>query len=222
MKAPIIRLVDLGFDDGFGKAMSFARSMLESINVSGQRADIEYIRTSDLGLVARSLTVPARMIHIMAHGIADLDTPAFGATDAEGDVDPNRTLGLDTLAAYLQSYGEGIEATAVFADCCGSAQAKFTKALRDSLETDIVYIGATRSVDWHECTMFDSILYGSLLRKKGAGWDAADWVWNAAQMSIGAYEEAVDGPCPFKVVELSPSRVARVAFADAVRGRGLT
>lgn len=221
MKVPIIRLIDLGYDEGFGKSMGFAQSLIESINVSGTRADVEYLRTVDMSLVTHALTVPARLIHIMAHGIKDPSTLAFGGANSQGYADPDRMLYLDDLAEYLQDAGEGIEATAVFADCCDSAQQRFVRALRNSLEDDIVYIGAPRRVDWHECTTFDSILYGSLLRKRGVGWDARDWVRNAACFSIKAYEDAVQGKCPFKVQELSPSRSALKAFADAMPGRGL-
>ena len=222
MRTPVIRLIDLGYDDGFGKAMTFAQSLLSSINVSGPRADIEYIRTSDWKLVARAFAVPARLIHVMSHGYTtDDNEPAFGAVDEDGDIDSARAIRLREIAAYLQRGGEGIEANGVFADCCGSAQERFKAALRDSLETEIVYIGASRSVDWHECTTFASILYGSLLRAKGRGFDALDWVYTSAEMSVDAYSVAVDGRCPFKVTTLAPSRSAKKAFANAKRGMSL-
>jgi hypothetical protein len=121
MRLPVVGLIDLGFDDDFGKAMTFAQSLLSSINVSGHRAEVEYIRTTDLPLVARSLTVPVRMIHVMSHGLTTVDDGAgFGCVTDEGDV--ATLLSLSDLAGFLQAHGEGIEATAVFADSCGSAQ----------------------------------------------------------------------------------------------------
>jgi hypothetical protein len=223
VKPPVIRLIDLGYDDKFGKSMSFAETLLGSINVSGLRAEVEFIRTQDMPIVARSLAVPARLIHIMGHGISDPDDPAFGSggEDEDGNEVEGPSLSLRYLADYLQSEGEGIEATAVFADCCGSAQQRFKTALRDSLETEVVYIGATRMVDWHECTTFGSILYGSLLRRKGKGFEVQKWVLDSANMSIEAYSKAVDGSCPFKATVLKPSRSAQLAFRNARRGRGL-
>ncbi len=221
MRTPVIRLIDLGLADDFGRSMGFAQSLLGSINVSGIRSDVEYLRTSDPNLVAHALTVPARLIHIMSHGETSWEdgSPGFSGTTESGD--RGVFLGLDDLASYLQGRGEGIEATALFADACDSAQAKFTNALRASLERPLVYIGATRRVDWHECTTFGSIFYGSMLRAKGRGTDGYDWMLDAAQRSVRAYVEAVHGRCPFKVVELKPSRAAAGAFAKAKRQAGV-
>lgn len=219
MKTPVIRLIDLGLDDSFGRSMTFAQSLLGSINVSGIRSDVEYLRTSDASLIAHALTIPARLIHIMSHGgTCDHGDPGFGGTNDTGE--KSVFLGLHDLASYLQIAGEGIEATALFADACDSGQQKFTSALRGSIESPIVYIGATRRVDWHECSTFDSILYGSMLRAKGKGTEAHDWTLDAAVRSVSAYATAVDGPCPFKAVELTPDREARRAFQEARRGQG--
>lgn len=106
MKLPIIRLIDLGYDDGFGKSMTFAQSLIESINVSGARADVEYVRTTDMALVAHALTVPARLIHIMGHGMKGPTDVAFGGTDGHGYADPVKTLSLTDLGLYLQDADE--------------------------------------------------------------------------------------------------------------------
>jgi hypothetical protein len=230
MRIPVIRLIDLGFDQDFGKSMSFAQSLLTSMNVAATwtddresprpLTDIEYMRSSDWALVAHALTVPARLVHIMGHGgVCVHGAPGFGGADETGE--HGLWMDLDELSGYLQERGEGIEATAVFADACGSAQGKFLRALRDSLEREIVYIGATRKVDWRECTTFDSILYGSMLRARGRGVDAVDWMYDAAERSIRGYEEAAAGACPFKVVVLDPSRSAENAFAEAWEGEGI-
>ena len=214
---PISRL---GAHDKFGRSMTFAQSLLGSINVSGIRSDVVYLRTSDPSLIARSPTIPARLIHIMSHGgTCDHGDPGFGGTNDTGE--RSVFLGLHDLASYLQIAGEGIEATALFADACDSGQQKFTTALRGSIESPLVYIGATRRVDWHECSTFDSILYGSMLRAKGKGTDAHDWMLDSARRSVDAYTTAVDGPCAFKVIELTPDRGARRAFQEARPAKGL-
>ncbi|MDA8039852.1 MAG: hypothetical protein M0Z69_11985 [Actinomycetota bacterium] len=211
MRTPVIRLVDLGLDDGFARSMGFTQSLLASINVSGIRSEVEYLRTSDPMLVAHALTVPARLIHIMCHGgYCDHGEPGFGGTNATGE--HAVWLSLHDLADYLQRDGRGIQATAVFADACDSAQHRFTDALRGAVTTRITYIGASRQVDWHECSTFDSILYGSMLRAKGKGTEAHEWMFDAAIRSVNAYEEAVDGTCPFRVVEVVPNRQAFRAF----------
>ncbi len=154
----------------------------------------------------------------MAHGMYSEAEPGFVGITPDG---VTNFLGLDALSGYLQDEGEGIEASAIFADCCGSAQERFRAALRDSLKHRVVFIGATRQVDWHECTTFASIFYGSVLRARGKGVSPQAWVLDSAERSIEAYKTAVDGACPFAVRELAPTRRAKAAFANVRRGRGL-
>jgi hypothetical protein len=210
---PTVRLIDLGLDDRFGTAMSFAEALISSINVSGIRADVEYLRTADASLVVHALTVPAQLIHIMGHGgTCQHGAPALSGQSDSGD--RAVVIDLDHLAKHLQAHHRGISATAVFADACCSAQHSFGDALRETLESPIVYIGATRDVDWHECTTFDAILYGSMLNKKGKDSDQLGWMYDAAMRSVEAYMAAVAGPCPFLVAQLSPSRRAQEAFRE--------
>lgn len=216
MHTPVLRLIDLGDSDEFSKSMSFAQSLLSSINVGFHRADIEYMRVGNLNLAARAMTQRARLIHVMAHGITDEDgQPGFQSDDEE------YFFGLGDLAAYLHEEGQGIEADGIFADSCGSAQQRFVSSLRHSLEAECTYIGSTRAIGWHEATTFASILYGALLSKRGKGFTGCEWVAECGERSIGAYEMAVDGNCPFKVTTLHPSRQAKKAFAGNRRGLGL-
>lgn len=213
MTIPIVRLIDLGLDDKFGTAMSFAEALVSSINVSGIRADVEYLRSVDASLVVHAMTVPAQLIHIMGHGgTCQHGAPALSGRTESGD--RGVVIDLEHLASHLQSHHKGISATALFADACGSAQASFVDALRETLESPIVYIGATRAVDWHECTTFDAILYGSMLSAKGKDTDLLSWMYDAAVRSVEAYRSAVAGPCPFVVTQLNPSRRAQDAFHE--------
>lgn len=191
--------------------MAFAEALISSINVSGIRADVEYLRSADASLVVHALTVPAQLIHIMGHGgTCQHGAPALSGRTESGE--RKLVIDLDHLAEHLQAHHKGISATALFADACSSAQHAFADALQETLERPIVYIGATRSVDWHECTTFDAILYGSMLSTKGYGTDQLSWIHEAATRSVAAYSSAVAGPCPFTVTELDPTPGADAAF----------
>ena len=208
---PTVRLIDLGLDDQFGTAMAFAEALISSINVSGIRADVEYLRSTDAALVVHALTVPAQMIHVMGHGgTCQHGAPALSGHTQSGD--RHLVIDLDHLADHLQAHHKGISATAVFADACSSAEHSFADALRETIEHPIVYIGATRSVDWHECTTFDAILYGSMLSTAGYDLDQLSWIHAAATRSVVAYSAAVAGPCPFAVTQLEPTPGAEAAF----------
>ncbi len=217
MRPPVIRLLDLGLSDDFLKSMTFAQSLLSSLTVGGTHEDVEYMHIRNLFLAARAMTLPARLIHVMAHGV----TTTSGQAGFESD-DKHFFFGLEDLALYLREQGHGIEADGVFADACGTAQVAFIDGIQDCLETDCTYIGATREIDWRESTTFASILYGSLLSWTGAGTTGPKWVETCAGRAIRAYSEAVGGPCPFKATVLHPSKKAANAFRKSARGVGLS
>jgi hypothetical protein len=216
MRPPVIRLLDLGLSDDFLKSMTFAQSLLSSLTVGGTREDVEYMHIRNLFLAARAMTLPARLIHVMAHGATNTSGQAGFQSD-----DGHYFFGLEDLAAYLRKEGEGIEADGLFADACDTADDAFTEALRDCLEGECTYVGATRTIDWRESTTFASILYGSLLSRTGPGATGPDWVKSCADRAIKAYEDAVGGPCPFTTTLLRPSRAASAAFRHGTRGSGL-
>jgi hypothetical protein len=216
MNVPVVRLIDIGHGDGFSKSMTFAQSLLASLNVGKVHADVEYLRVTNLNLAARAMTQPARLVHLMAHGVKDLEgQPGFESDDAR------LFFGLGDVAAYLHSEGQGIEADGIFADACDSGQRRFARSLQDCLESECTYIGATREVDWREATTFASILYGALLSGTGWGESGPSWVKECADRSILAYRDTVNGRCPFEAKVLGPSRSALAAFASGKRGRGL-
>src|SRR5437899_9309707 len=139
MRPARIRLVDLGFDRDFDTSMAFAQSLIQSLVArSGDSpvAEIEFIRTRDLLTVATALQNPAHIIHVIAHGETSPDELGFWSDD-------NATsLNLTELAETFVADGEGIEASVLVADCCSTAQGRFTRAVRDCIEQPITYIGA--------------------------------------------------------------------------------
>ncbi|HVT64465.1 MAG TPA: hypothetical protein VHD81_04885 [Mycobacteriales bacterium] len=216
VRPPVIRLLDLGLSDDFLKSMTFAQSLLSSLTVGSAPEDVEYMHVRNLFLAARAMTLPARLIHVMAHGT----TSKSGQAGFESD-DHHYFFGLEDLATYLREQGEGIEADGIFADACGTADEAFIEGIRDALEGECTYIGATRTIDWRESTTFASILYGSLLSWTGPGTSGPDWVETCAGRAIRAYAEAVGGPCPFTTTVLRPSHQASGAFRKSTRGAGL-
>ena len=216
MRPPVIRLLDLGLSDDFLKSMTFAQSLLSSLTVGGSNEDVEYMHIRNLFLAARAMTLPARLIHVLGHGVTNTaGQPGFRSDDS------HYFFGLEDLATYLRKEGQGIEADGVFADACGTAQDAFIDAIRDCLEGECTYIGASREIDWRESTTFGSILYGSLLSWTGPGTAGPTWVKACADRAIRAYTEAVGGPCPFTTTVLRPSHQAAEAFKNSSRDTGL-
>lgn len=206
MRPARIRLVDLGFDRDFDSSRAFAQSLIQSlVTRAGDNpvAEVEFIRTRDFLTVKTALQSPAAVIHLVAHNLAKLDDVGFWSDDEE------TAVSIIDLADDFAEDGHGIEAGVVFADACATAQGRFVRAIRDCIEGPITYIGATRAVDWRESTTFASAFYGAFFRDRGKGLTSAQRGYTAAQRASKGYEAIVAGRCPFKVVELEPSRQAR-------------
>lgn len=210
MRPTHVRLIDLGFDSAFDASMSFAQSLIQSIGARANGnpvAEIEFIRTRDPETVRSSLQAEATVIHIMAHGATDPDDLGFWSDDEQTG------LTLTELAEEFAADGAGIAAGVLFADCCSTAQGRFVRAIRDCIEGPVAYIGARRTVSWHESTTFASAFYGSLFKDRGKGLTPVERGLRAARRAVEGYEAIVDGPCPFVEKELAPSRRARMALS---------
>ena len=216
MRPAVVRLIDVGFDDDFATSMAFAQSLIQSIGVTTRTksrdgetinaVEIEFVRTRDVRTIEAALQRFANVVHIMGHGDSTEEFQGFFSSDEETE------LSLAGLAERFAEVGEGIEAPVVFADCCLSAQGRFLRAVRDCIEQPITYIGSTRSVNWHEATVFASAFYGAYFKDKGKGLEPSERGRLAAVRAIEGYSVMVDGRCPFKVQTLKPSRTARSAL----------
>jgi hypothetical protein len=210
MRPARVRLVDFGFERDFDAMIAFAQSLIQSLGTRAgdiATAEVEFIRTRDYATVATAFQSPAHVLHITSHGDNGPDDLGFWSDDEES------VLYLSDLAENFVDDGEGIEASVMLADCCGSAQGRFVKAIRDCIERPIVYIGAKRSVNWHESTTFASAFYAAYFRDKGRGLTPTARGLRAANRALAGYEQIVAGSCPFAVSELVPSRRANRSFA---------
>ena len=152
------------------------------------------------------MTSPCNVLHVMAHG-DHATTPSFTSTDEKTSV-PLGELG----AWAAQVHKSGIATGAVLADGCRTGIGTWQKAIRDCLQGPLAYIGTSKNIGWHESTVFCSAFYGSLFRNKGQGLTPSKQAVDAATRAIEAYQVLTETACPFKVVTLEPSRVARRAF----------
>lgn len=209
MRPSVVRLVDLGFEGDFAVSMSFAQSLIQSLTARGSKnpaAEIEFIRTRDVETVAQALQHPAGVIHIMAHG-----SNSEGAIGFVSD-DENSGVGLNRLAEIFIEDGTGINAGTIFADACDSGRERFATAMRDLIQEVTTYIGASRSVSWHESTTFAAAFYGAYFRDWGKGRTPSERGLEAGQRAIAAYVDLVAGKCPFTVRTLKPSSAARKSY----------
>ena len=206
MRPAIVRLIDLGHQSDFALAMSFAENIIQSLTArpaGSPPAEVEFIRTRDLATVKAALQSRAHILHITAHGHTEIGEIGFLSEDDESRIN------LNELAEQFYKDGEGIEAGVIFADACDTGQGRFIRAIRDCVEEPVIYIGARRSVDWHETTTFASAFYASYFKDRGMGLSLQDRGWAAADRAFDAYELMVAGNCPFTVQELEPSRKAK-------------
>jgi hypothetical protein len=146
------------------------------------------------------------VIHVIAHGENSPDELGFWSEDTKTNIS------LTDLAEQFFADGEGIEASVLFADCCGTARGRFVRAIRNCIEHPIAYIGARTMVSWHESTTFASAFYGAYFRDRGSGVSPVNRGMLAAERAIAGYQAIVDGSCPFEVSALSPTRRASKAL----------
>lgn len=215
MRPAVVRILDIGVADNFDAAGSFARSVIDSLTWHRYRdqdnswvpwesppAEVEFIRSRSWGVLANALASPATVLHLLAHGHTAPEQIGFWSDDGSSGIK------LGDLADALDDAGESIQASVIYADCCSTATGRFVRAIRDCIGADTVYIGASRSVDWQECTLFGSLFYGSYFKDKGKGLDPVQRGSAAAARAIDGYQAAVAGACPFKASVLRPSRRA--------------
>jgi hypothetical protein len=202
-----VSLLDIGLDQSFDASMAFVQSTLQSINAGLPEpiVDIDFVRSRDLDTVLAAFTAQCDVLHVMAHGDHG-ETPMFSSTDGK------TALTLEAIGDYSADRGHGLNASTVLADGCKTGIGAWQRALRNCLHGEIVYIGASALVGWHESTVFCSAFYGALFRNKGKGITPAEQAWDAARRAIDAYAAITDRVCPYKVMVLEPSRQARLAF----------
>src|SRR5438067_2337998 len=85
VRPALIRLVDIGLHDDFTVSMSFAQSLIESMGARAEAlpAQVEYIRTRDQPTIRWSLSAPAHVLHVMAHGMSSPDAVEFLSDDED-------------------------------------------------------------------------------------------------------------------------------------------
>ena len=204
MRNRTVTLVDLGLDGPFDVSMQFVQATLNNVNVGVEEpiVDVNFVRSRDPETIWGGLTTPSTVLHVMAHGDHSAE-PAFVSSDG------STTVTLRSLADRFVGHGTGIASPIVLADGCKTGIGIWQRAIRDSLQGDVTYIGTSSAIGWHESTVFCAAFYGSLLRNKGRGRTATDQGMDAAARAIQAYEHLTEKKCPFRAVTLTPSRQAK-------------
>jgi hypothetical protein len=208
MKNRRIGLLDIGLDAGFDASMMFVQSVIQNINAGFDEpiADVDFVRSRDPYVVSAAMTSPCDVLHVMAHG-DHLEDPNFSSSDGK------TTLSLSGLNVWCQENNQpGISAGAVLADGCKTGIGVWQSAIRNLLQGPVTYIGTSTQVNWHDGTVFCSAFYGSLFRNKGQGFTPAEQAKDAAGRAIKAYTILTGRRCPYKIMELTPSRTAMRAF----------
>jgi hypothetical protein len=211
MRPATVRIVDIGMGTGFDLAGSFARSVIDSLTWVGDGippAEVEFIRTRSWNVLADALVEPCSVLHLMAHGETRPEELGFWSDDEKSSVQLGDLANALDYTAETGDRGVHIQAPLLFADCCGTSQGRFVRAMRDCIGQDTAYVGSRRDVNWHESTLFGSLLYGSYFKDKGRGLKQIERAEAAAERAIAAYDKAVSGPCPFALSVLRPSRRA--------------
>lgn len=198
-----ISLLDIGLTNSFDASMGFTQSLISNVNAGNRDpvADVNFVRSRDVSVVAHAFTAACDVLHVMAHGDAETN-PRFVSEDGQTEVT------MADLGAHCAESHLGIGAAAIIADGCKTGTGVWQRAVRDCLRGPVTYIGTSSAIGWHESTVFSGAFYGSLFRRKGKGATPQEQVLDAADRANQAYTLLVGKPSPYKVVQLQPSRVA--------------
>jgi hypothetical protein len=198
-----ISLLDIGLDQGFDTSMGFVQSVIQNINAGYDEpiADVDFVRSRDPRVVQSAFTASCDVLHVMAHGDSETD-PTFVSSDGKLEVS------LADLGERCADTGLGLGASAVIADGCRTGTGVWQGAVRDCLRGPVVYVGTSAMIGWHESTVYCSAFYGSLFRSKGKGSTLGEQAADAAGRAARAYEILTGRKCPYRVIELHPSRTA--------------
>jgi hypothetical protein len=204
VKSAQVTLLDLGLSDSFNTSMKFVDYLLGALNVRDGHpyADVNFVRSRDLGTVRCALYAPSEVVHVMAHGDA-VGEPAFvddtGTTWLFPDLDAEYDLGR-------------FAATTILADACRTGTQRWKRAIRGLLATPTTYIGSRANVTWLDSTVFSSNFYSAMFRSRGKGTDPLERAVDAATRANQAYESVLGRPSPYTVEILKPMpRRRRVA-----------
>jgi hypothetical protein len=198
-----ISLLDIGLDEGFDAAMTFAQSVVRNINAGHYEpvADIDFVRSSDPHTVMSAFTASCDVLHVMSHGDYDQE-PLFVSSDGA------LAVKLGDLGAFCAESHFGIGASAIIADGCRTGTGAWQRAVRDCLRGPVAYIGTSASIGWHESTVFCSAFYGSLFRNKGKGFSPEEQALDAATRANEAFQTLTGRRSPYRMTQLTPSRTA--------------
>lgn len=113
MKPAVVRLIDLGMDEGFATSMTVTQAAIGSLNVGRDgrtAAEIECVHTRDWHTVAEALRAPTAVVQVIAHGIDAPEDVSFFSHDEE------TVVALHELADHFVIDGVGVAAAAILAD----------------------------------------------------------------------------------------------------------
>lgn len=194
VKAQRIVLLDVGDRPRFERSRLAARWAIQCLATPEARlgpnlGDLREATSRDPWDIARYVTYPTRLMHVMAHG----EGTGSLASDHLFPYWPwQRRFRLDALETYCEEVGRLPQIECLLLDACESNTPDWRAGLRRLVPSgdSMILIGTTESVTWPEAVTYTTGFYSVLLSEEWSKDRAEfqDQVLHAHRRSAAAYK----------------------------------
>lgn len=197
-----IRLIDVGMDPAFTIFADTVELTIGSfLTRQGERpmAEVETVRTRDLGVGTAALLSDALVLHVTGHGSNRADEVGWSSDDEQ------TFWGLEGIYECMAAQdNRGTVAPIILVDSCNAGMSRFATGIQWLLQKPCIYIASRRVVTWPESTAYSSAFYAALLTRYNGHTSAMERGYEAALAANRAYREVRQCESPFEVRRLEP------------------
>jgi len=149
-------ILNIGGELAFERSKLAAQWLLSSFEVNTGSLRKEIFSTQDLNEATATALIPTTLLHVMGHG---------HGRGGIGDARASSMFWIRNLIPYCEEYDWLPEVDVLLLDACNTFSASWKTALAELLPPKkwLLFIGTTRSIDWHEATTFTSAFYSAAM-----------------------------------------------------------
>ena len=158
MRRQDVIVLNIGGDQHFQKSINAVEWLLSSHSVSVPRPRTQFVTATDLQLVTETTLIPCTLMHVMGHG------------DRQGGIGGSRQskmFWVENLIPYCENDNNEWfpDVDVLLLDACSTFSPSWMRSL-GALQPrahEMLFIGTTRAVTWHEATTYASAFYSAIV-----------------------------------------------------------
>lgn len=201
MAATDVRVLNLGADRDFKRALEHVTGVVRTISVTSQHADVDVVTTRMRSRIAGTLTDRIGLLHVMGHGAPNGEIHAGSRVFRWPKV-----YTLEELRDWVDASGQPLHVDGLLMDACDTYSREWLDGVAAVIgaRRSAVYIGTTRPVGWDEASTYTGAFYAALLRDRFPSQPKGRRLafLDAHKRAVRAYRALRDEPAPFKAAEI--------------------